>query len=43
MAGPLKKSTPMVQNLNLNLKGTPVKGVFKQKGLNQTKFGQAIL
>ena len=41
-AGPLKKSTP-IKNLNLNLKGTPIKGGFRGERFNPNTFGKYLL
>ena len=42
MAGPLKKSTP-IKNLNLNLKGTPVKGGFQAERFDPNFIGKAFI
>jgi len=42
MAGPVKKTLP-IKNLNLNLKGTPIKGGLQVERFNPNKLGQAFI
>ena len=42
MAGPVKKNLP-IKNLNLNLKGTPIKGGLQAQRFDPNKLGQAFI
>ena len=42
MAGPVKKNLP-IKNLNLNLKGTPIKGGLQAERFDPNRLGQAFI
>jgi len=42
MAGPIKKNLP-IKNLNLNLKGTPIKGGLQVERFDPNRLGQAFI
>jgi len=42
MAGPVRKSTP-IKNLNLNLKGTPIKGGLQAERFDPNALGRAFI